>query len=258
MNELSRMQYLHTFGIDCFVPRFILPAAKVSGPCSLSPSVAPEAASGGVEGFSVRAVPAPENHRGRSDETTAGEPGATAPANSAPQRILSPVVEMAVSSQASARFSLALWRVSASLQVIDSHRRGEALPTHALLQNMLAATELLASDLPKAEHLHWPMVETHHDASWTAARQMAQGFFEGRFAENPVVRLLLLGEDAFNVVLGGEEAFAESIFSRVAVEAFGATALVLPSLSELLSEPQLKCRAWLVLQTLREDAGGDR
>lgn len=267
MNERQRMQYLEVMGIDTFVPRFILPVAKLSAVCelpildekpaqahqtmsSLSESVAPEA----TESREARSEPV-GLERISIDNIVAAKPGSRADSKAEPKAAVS-VAKLDLMTLASrtpvvnqVRFSLSLWRVG-ELQVIDSRRQGDALPTDALISNILLAVGCLELHLPKVEMLHWPMVENAKDSGWDAAREMVHGFLDGRLLTKPVAHILLFGQDAYQAVLGEEMEYADAKFKVLPVKAFDAQAVVLPSLADILHEPVSKSEVWLALKDL--------
>jgi len=250
MNEYHRMQYLDAMGIDCFVPRYVLPNARQSEPCESSPVTdITSTKSASVEPSLVDEVGHIVEFSGEVVETL---PEANVPA--AQVSLNEHDIEGAVLE--AAEFSLALWRVSPQIQVVDSHHRGSALPTDSLLANMLTATHLLPLDLPTAEYLCWPMMQNQEDTSWSAAQQMVRGFFEGRFIQHPVSYILVFGDAAYNAVIGGKQAFSDCLFSLMPVEEFSSHALVLPDLFELLHKPLLKRRVWLSLRGIQKTLGG--
>lgn len=233
------MQYLDAMGIDSFVPRFLLPGANAPIPCSLSavpegtsdqqdkPDIAPV-----VEGFA--SVPLVQSGPTSEDDTESAS--------------------ASVENQASASFSLALWRVGERLQVIDSRQSGDALPTQSLLGNILSVIGMSIPPLSNVEILHWPMHAKAQDKSWCAATQMVQGFLEARFADKPVSHLWLFGEDACRAVLGAQAAVG--LFQRQRLETLAVDAIVLPSLGALLYRPELKIDVWRALKGFESESDG--
>ncbi|MFL0811613.1 MAG: hypothetical protein K6L76_14430 [Agarilytica sp.] len=268
MNEYQRMQYLDAMGIDTYVPRVLLPAAKVSEQLYIpkveavpvgeaqSPVVEPE--------VSVRSSAGPQRVSIDLDSVLAGASGGAEPsADDAKKGVESdkePVkAEVTLKSLArgdvpqsqtdAVRFSLALWRVG-DWQIIDSRRQGDALPTDRLLANMLQQLGKLDVNLPRVEILNWPAVENKANQGWPEARALVQGFLDGRILAKPVSHFILMGQDAAHAVLGEELNFLEKQHTTQAVSDFNAKALVLPSLSDLLYAPHLKRDTWLSLSAV--------
>lgn len=147
-----------------------------------------------------------------------------------------------------ASFSLCLWRVSESVQVIDSRRPGAALPTHALLANILTQLKIMDRPLPAAEILDWPLVDnSSYDQSWHAATDMVNAFLEGKLLAKPVSTILLMGDDAVNAVLGKSSDHEALHFQWRDIDTFACRGLILPSLADILYSPTLKKPVWRAL-----------
>lgn len=237
MNELLRMRYLDAVGIDVFVPRYELPAALVSVPCLLPEVVAGDQAppvvvakglerSGGplvsVEALLTHAVPLPKTASETLDVAVAAE--------------------VALATPEKVRFSLAVWRVSEALLAVDSREVGAALPTDALLANIVCACGV-SSGSPVIDNLAWPLVDVPgKPQGWSEARDMVATYLEGKLAK-PVVFMLLFGKDAYSAIAGRDD-YVETLWRSTTVEAFGCEALVFPSLADLLRDPKSKRRLW--------------
>ncbi len=290
MNELTRAQYLDILGIDTFVPRFVLPAAKPSVLCDLP--VANEqvhvsetngaAVSGNqtLNRFPVTDDASGPSQSARSITSLLEGDANTSKAPSAPeesshaenntsveQQVSSIVKETSVSDAAqknahaasshiagsqtivtnAAKFSLGLWQSQDTL-FVDSRRAGDALPTQALLLNIMHGVGLDNSALSKEEILNWPLVQKESDQSWQAARAMVTSFLDGRLFNRPCSRFLILGKDAYQAVIGEDTPYIEHLYAEIAIEIFDAKALVLPSLSDMLYKPELKRAVWIALQ----------
>lgn len=280
MHERQRMQYLDALGIDMFVPRVILPHSKAIEQCELpaladdagtpataypEDSLPPEVTTSGTHASTRASVGIPDagvaprgdaqaaesivsNILDRVDapktKSVKPEPKADiAQHEQAPTQAASvqpPVAEATA-------FSLSLWRIAPGVQVIDSRNVGEALPTHALLHNIVAAMKFSSSPLPGAEILNWPFPGAQ-DASWQAALQMVQGFFEARIIQQPTPKFWLMGESAYRVMTGDAEGYRERLYQEIPLQDFSASALILPSLAEILFDANLKRPVWLALQ----------
>lgn len=254
MNERQRMHYLDAMGIDAFVPRFVLPAAKASEQCVL-PAVSGEEESRIIVEQSFQSPvegPVVPVHKGKGGERRLLDDivqATRAPAPDKAERLDEPTAQslpVSEQQQAPVRFSLALWHLR-NVQVIDSRRHGDALPTDALLSNILQAVGCLDLNLPKAEMLHWPMVERQQNGGWSAAQEMVQGFLDGRLLARPVAYLFLFGNDAARAVLGADCDFEQVCYRKVPVPAFDAEAVVMPSLADILYQPECKRDVWHAL-----------
>ncbi len=270
MNELQRMQYLDAMGIDSFVPRFLITGAKPPVLCALpEPSDQPELAS--ADSLNRIALDIGKQTIGqvmlgeRTDENLVSEEKAS-PSNvdaegpssndtSSNDNSASKTDPVKTDVKAVA-FSLAAWRPSKDVFVVDACQPGDALPTHSLLSNMLQSLELLELNLPKAEILHWPMVQGPHDASWSAAIQMVRGFLDGKLLTQPAERLLLFGKDAVKAVIGEDFDWLNTVYKSIPLAEFDCEATILPSLTELLYKPELKKHVWLALKRIDTAAHG--
>ncbi len=253
MNERQRMHYLDALGIDAFVPRFVLPVAKTSVPCALPAVAEPERESVFIDEPSpavVSPVAGGQERRLLDDIVQATQIPAPSKEDDAQETpSLNAALDVPLAAAAPVRFSLALWHLG-RVQVIDSRRQGDALPTDTLLSNILQAVGCLDLNLPKAEMLHWPMVERQQHGGWPAAQEMVQGFLDGRLLARPVPYLFLFGDDAARAVLGETCDIAQTRYACVPVPAFDAEAVVLPSLAEILYQPECKRDVWRALSEL--------
>lgn len=261
MNELNRMQYLESMGIDSFVPRYLLPAAKSAVLCPLpvalekakasplsnvieaqtqNPSEAVNQSPDILIGNTLRNDVLKNIDKISIDTTDEPIKNEINTAEIIEEVVLSAKVE-------AAKFSLSLWNIGDDIFVIDSRRQGDALPTQGLLTNILRAMGRLPLNMLNAEILNWPMVETH-DASWPAARQMVHGFIEARIFDKPTPLFLLFGQDACSAVLGEMLDFDENLYQKVSIDVFSADAVILPSLADLLYLPLAKAKVWQSLK----------
>ncbi|NHO64099.1 hypothetical protein G8770_00880 [Aestuariicella hydrocarbonica] len=176
------------------------------------------------------------------------------------------------------RFALSLWRVSDKLLVVDSRHAELALPTEPLLANILTALGLPRTPLPKADVLRWPMYDYPLAPKGDdAARDTILAMLEGRLEMEPVEYVLLMGAEACHYVLPPEllpataetgddaslatarspglsavDSFACALGKAVRVEPLKVTAIVVPSLCDMLQEPELKAQTWKSIQPLRQ------
>ena len=160
------------------------------------------------------------------------------------------------------RFALSLWRVSDELMVIDSRHSELALPTEPLLLNILSALGFPRQPLPKVEVLRWPMFENSYEPQGQAvARETLQAILEAMLEKQPCKYLLLMGAEACHYLLGDDQlgegfdakvSIASSLGRSFSLEALSAAAIVVPSLSDILQQPELKRRTWQAIQPLRQ------
>jgi hypothetical protein len=160
------------------------------------------------------------------------------------------------------RFALSLWQINEHLMVIDSRHSELALPTEPLLRNILSALGFARQPLPKAEVLRWPMFENNYEPQGQAiARETLQAMLEGMLESQPCKYLLLMGAEACHYILSdthvGEgfdpKASLESHLGQSFVmDAMSVSAIVVPSLNDMLQQPQLKRDTWRAIQPLRQ------
>ncbi len=289
MNEIQRQQYLEAMGIETYMPRWILPSAAAAQPCA---PVLPQAELAQQVSASPAAISISAPADAETWQTENQVPAATAtetveaenvkaPAKSAPIDVLASIESSAEpdkkTSSASAKsiladldvakrpdphFALSLWRVSDDVMVVDSRHSELALPTEPLLRNILAALGFAQRPLPKAEVLRWPMFENSYEPQGQeVARETLQAMLEGMLETLPGKYLLLMGGEACHYLLGSEQlgegfdpqvSLDKHLGQSFALEALSMTAIVVPSLSELLQQPLLKRGAWRALQPLRQ------
>lgn len=243
MTEQRRMEYLDALGIEQFVPRRRLPGAKPSLALirtdvpeeSTAVPVAP-AATAQVEVQTLQSIAPLISHV--TERLTAAQV-VEAPKPSARQHTSNPLVPP----QKVLRFALTVWHLPGWLW-IDSRQSQQALPTDALLHNMLAALRL--KEPVKAEIIKWPPVESPLQVQdWAQAREMMRSFLAPRL--EPDERLILMGEAAYNACTHGPFDYAERLAAGDLQHPTNPCVL-LPSLAQILTEPQLKARIWRQLQ----------
>lgn len=282
MNEVRRQQYLDVIGIDSYMPRLILPFAPAPKQCAVPDLVVPEIVvpelTVAVDQSSVLVehtepeiiespapiVKQPVAAAGPITSPLDALQGMSGSADKAPvsNTISEEVAVQAVSErQEAVNFSLSVWRVSEDLLVVDSRQAELALPVNALLNNILLALGLLEQALPKIEVVSWPKVDSHfsgQDAQ--SARDMLGAMFEARLEQYPAKFILLMGESAAHYmlpasVLSGTSSPAESLQylqgKSVFLQDYNASAIVVPSLTDMLNTPALKAIAWQAIQPLR-------
>ena len=275
MNELRRMQYLDARGVDMFVPRVSLPGAKPSKPCRL-----PLAAKVPSAPHSGTAVPSTAPTRSLGDRTLADlvtdeasgvpqEPARKRPAvtavfpevvkdgvaNADPEIITDTVADNKGVDQKDAvkpvRYSLNFWHLPPEVMVIDSRQPASGLPVDTLMLNIVKAMEW-ASSLPRCEVQNWPVAGAEGRTSEGDGYGFLQSYIETRLEKSPVQALWVMGEEAFNSVVGVRSniEYQESLFDRCEIEGLTPFVVVLPGLIELLQTPSLKRRVWQQISTL--------
>lgn len=250
MNEHQRMEYLEAMGITQYVPRWILPAARRSAQLEV-PRV--EAAVEIIEppeplDYSVASLSSPVAI-GEIMDTLVRQPAVGEPSVGEEVMPLAPsVAPTPTAVEPPAQFSLSIWRPAPGLMVVDSRHAGQALPTKALLENILRAKEI---SLPqtKPDILLWPPAGVAPTPGWGAAREMLQAFLHARLERQPAQYLWLMGESACRAVLP-DHTYEESIGRAINLDSLATLAVVLPSLADMLLQPELKARTWAAIRSL--------
>lgn len=240
MNELARLQYLHALGVETFAPRWRLPGARPSSQVVLPVirSVRP------VQTEAPRAHSAPAPARQAIEATLAALPKAE-PANLAPAAEPPPSIAQAA---VPVRFTLNIWRVNTALMIIDSHAPRAALPTAALLSNMLLAKQWQGR-LGAFDTLRWPLFKDDlAEAGLAQARDMVRAFLQSRLELSPVRFIWLMGADAFAAVAPEGIDYLAKVGSALELPALNCLGLILPSLAEQLQDAGKKPLAWAAIQ----------
>jgi len=240
LNESQRREYLHAMGITQYVPRWILPGAKASirlerPLAELPPEVvktpppeirAPEPPR--VLGTVVTGLVESLSPTRKSIEAIGEKSGQTEP-------------------EAVPHFSLSIWRPSAALLVLDARSSGQPLPTQALLHNILRAKGIESWN-SAPDVLRWPPMAGQPAGTWAAVHEMTSAFLQARLELQPAPYLWLMGENAYRAVVADGKTYEESLGQALNLEVLGTLALVLPSLSDMLHQPQLKAITWSAIR----------
>ncbi|MFT7561535.1 MAG: hypothetical protein ACI93R_003462 [Flavobacteriales bacterium] len=152
-----------------------------------------------------------------------------------------------------AEFTLGLWLLDSGVQVIDSRSPRDALPTDALLSNVLQACGLLTQRMPSIEIITWPFANSSViDSSWQAAQEMMSDFLGARFFNEKPKVFILWGEEAAKAMMGEAFDFPSHCYSCVDLPGFDRQALMLPSLKSFLLAPAEKRHLWSAFSPVRK------
>jgi hypothetical protein len=253
MNERQRMEYLEAMGITQYVPRWILPAARLSSQLVL-PATELESAPklDVIEAAQPQNVPVAEPSPapvaiGDLVETFVRQPVSLAEPSPVAER--SPVAEASViEAEPVAQFALSIWRPAPSLMIVDTRHAGQALPTKGLLDNILLAKEISPSHT-KPDILLWPPAGGGPTPGWSAAREMLHAFLHARLERQPAQYLWLMGESACRAILP-DHPYEENLGRAINLDSLATLAVVLPSLADMLLQPALKARTWAAIRSL--------
>jgi hypothetical protein len=155
--------------------------------------------------------------------------------------------ETAPASSIEVQFSL--WQLNDEL-LVCSAVEGALADTNEmqLLTNILNAIGCGISRLPQMELVEWPPYP-NASGDESEVREFLSTVLDARLAGKPVKTVLLLGESAANWLLNPNLAEKKDAGAVVALSE-QTNALLLPSLSNMLENPQQKAVAWKVLQRL--------
>ncbi|WP_346838870.1 hypothetical protein [Microbulbifer sp. SAOS-129_SWC] len=268
MNELQRAEYLSALGVPSYMPRFVLPlapqprqarlpVAEAKAPANPLPqsaaqiraALAAEAAEpGGTPDQSVSAAVAaelaPQAAAAPTPELARQVGELVHDTRAAPQP--APVAEVAPPAQSVEPFVLSCWWLGDELLAVDSREPGAALPVEALFNNIAHA--LGWHQLPREQdRLRWPLAENRFGpaASAVEARDTCGAWLEAASARRPVKSIWLMGEQArqFCAPVPLDTSAEQPVTDWNSVRI-----VAMPSLSELLREPQRKRGLWQLLQ----------
>ena len=143
---------------------------------------------------------------------------------------------------------LSLWQVTESLLVCTLVEGELANQTEMeLLTNILNAIGCGIKQLPQMDLLEWPPYP-NAVGDEAEVREFLTMSLEARVAKSPIKSVLLLGDGAANW-LASEYAGQQSDSGELTLSA-NTSGLLIPSLGEMIAQPQLKAVAWQRLQRL--------
>ena len=110
-----------------------------------------------------------------------------------------------------------------------------------LLSNIVAAIDNQVSGLPQYDSVNWPPHASMQGGE-QEAREFLSTLINSKLAAKPTKLLLLLGESAQDWLLSAEQ--KNSVSDGLAPMNSGVTALMAPSLGQMLGQPQSKRLVW--------------
>lgn len=247
MYEDVRQQYLSSLGIDTYIPRWVLPNAPASYLACFSPLEDTFPQSVALEHSEL--VSKPQNDTSPILVGTLIEslnPELTPTTNKA-VNAASILAQLDVPKpKRLAPFGLSIWRLSNRLLVIDARNPKAALPTEALLKNLLSFVRIENDELQE-DILQWPMIENRF-SSQTAdeARQELQTWLSVQLEIHGFQSVWLMGENAYQYFFDEKNKPAE--FSITSFPLSDRQITIFPSLVELLANPICKRQLLSVLK----------
>lgn len=252
MNELQRQHYLSALGVDTYMPRWQLPFAPVSVLCQLpvaevelpvleklevtTEPVIPQAYSQPILGSASSDVSPANNLIGDILDTKKAAKPVTTPISAADI-----LAQLDVKPATIEPFSLSVWRPADGVMIIDSRNTRLALPTELLLNNILRSIFSTQALKPQEEVLRWPMIENSFTKrTANDARIELQTWLSVQHEIRPIRQLWLMGANAAIYLLPESISYENSIFQVQKLTESSVSALILPSLNELLQKPVAK------------------
>lgn len=110
-----------------------------------------------------------------------------------------------------------------------------------LLAKIVTAIDNQVSGLPQYDSVNWPPHSSMQGGE-QEAREFLSTLINSKLAAKPTKLLLLLGESAQDWLLSAEQ--KNSVSDGLAPMNSGVTALIVPSLSKMLNQPQSKRLTW--------------
>lgn len=255
MNELQRQAYLSSLGIENYMPRWQLPFAPIAIQSDVSLFVA--------DGCATKTDTETFENSSVLISTKINIAPDTSPLNLLQTDLIAPVSKPVKISSASILqqlekkpqvvevkpFALSVWRPAPGFLVIDSRQAALALPTEIFLCNILSALIRKVTNLSPEEVLRWPMVENRFVShTLDHARAELQTWLTVEHEQRSINQLWLMGQNAARYLLPADIELEGCLWKRQQLAESGLTGLVLPSLNELLQQPQLKAQLWAAIQ----------
>ena len=256
MNERMRLEYLAALGIDMYMPRLQLPGARPRPVLAVRARLPPEPVRhdpvAGAGRPHARITTDTADKADKADKAGIHQLVDRLVENSSvlrkPVQPREPLPQTAPPAPATIRFVLNCWRPGPDLLVIDSHQPGRALPTEALLSNILRAVGLPV-ELPPAETLRWPVIR-QSEALLSDAKEMVAGFLAGHLQARPAKIVWLMGDAAVRVCTDHNATVDKYPDQALALPDLSVPVLALPSLMDMLVDPRKKAGTWRAIRRL--------
>ncbi|MFC6634597.1 hypothetical protein [Microbulbifer taiwanensis] len=261
MNELQRAEYLSALGVASYMPRFVLPLAPQPRQAQLPPAETeapaaetplqrvqaavqnplPQSAAQIVVAEPETAAPAPVEAQVLRDIGQLAEQTRVTPAAQA-----APVTQVAPPQQQVQPFVLSCWWLGGELLAVDSREPGLALPVETLFNNIARA--LNWHQLPREQdRLRWPLAENRFGpaADASEARDTCASWLEAASARRPVKSIWLMGPQAQDFC---SPPSLKQPLEKPVSEWNGIRVIAMPSLTQLLQQPERKRDLWQLLR----------
>ncbi len=169
--------------------------------------------------------------------------------NTSPKKQVSQLLDQVSegASKTTLQFSISVWQLDNGILVLDSRKARQAMPTTALLGNILAFYRLRTLKT-EPEIIHWPPTKGFSLADDPdAVQQMITAFLESRSKAMDIKGLWLMGEQACQYVSENDSSYVDQLGDCYRMETLKCDAAILPSLIDMLIDPSLKRVTWKTL-----------
>jgi hypothetical protein len=250
MDNQLQYQYLQTLGISQYVPRDVVYediAVEKSGRAVAKIDVQTPSAEP-VAKVAKKPVDVAALVNLGLDDNTVGKTGSKKNSRTTPKVAVSKPSLTEDTPQTAIEVSFSFWQASEEL-LVCSAVEGALADTEQmqLLTNILNAIGCGINRLPQMDLIEWPPYP-NASGDETEVREFLGTLLNARLAKKPVKSILLLGEGAANWLIS-PDLQQQKETGQVAISA-QTTALLLPSLSSMIENPQQKAVAWKLLQLL--------
>lgn len=258
LNELQRQAYLSALGIENYMPRLILPFAPPATVCELPVFVETQVTTQQQDQATLSSSFSADSTQVATVINNYGITDILADVNPI-KKSVDPIKSFGVFNAASILdqleikktlslepFALSLWRPVPGFLIVDSRNTGLALPTELLLNNLLRSFLTIEKPDLREEVIRWPTIENRF-VSRTAedARNELQTWLAVENELRPINRVWLMGNNAARYLLADEVNPTDVYWQEQTLGSSSSlSAVILPSLNELLQQPLLKARLW--------------
>lgn len=251
MNELQRQAYLSSLGIENYAPRWILPSAPHSFACAMPAPIA-EAQTSPAAPASALSFLATDNEPQKTSPSALSSTFADLDSSKKVPLISNAATILRQLEEKKAPvvqpFSLTIYRPQAGFLIVDSRNTSLALPTELFLKNLMR-TYLDGDQFTLAEEvLRWPMIENRFvSRTEDDARNELQTWLAVENELRPIQVLWLMGENAARYWLEQGCDWSKDCWTTQKIKGLPLSALILPSLNQLLKTPAQKSKLWSCL-----------
>jgi hypothetical protein len=260
MHEMHRQMYLAAIGIDTYMPRYHLSIAPQSIQCEVYSNTFVSDTNDPVVELHSHKIE--QDSTSSSVESESASPlqstaesliaDVSAPRSIAAKSVAADILKLLNNEQRLIEpFSLGIWRVVPGVLIIDARNISQALPTGLMLKNIsriyFGAAE--ANQLQE-EVLRWPIaVNRFSKRTEIEAREQLQSWLVAEYERQPIKHLWLMGENASTYLMPENSHFRDQCFTSIQLQVVSLSALILPSLVEILNQPIAKRRVMNAIST---------